>query len=119
MFKYAFKIDFFLKPYVCNFISCQEIFKHKHASNVFILSMGGVLSLTSLACCFTSTACTAGCALCPNCKVSVPAFKRCALECTIYTLQYKRTLQSTLSNIKELYSLHSNIKELYSLHSLI
>ena len=31
--------------------------------------MGGILSLTSLACCFTSTACTAGCALCPNCKV--------------------------------------------------
>lgn len=30
--------------------------------------MGGVLSLTSLACCFTSTACTAGCALCPSCK---------------------------------------------------
>jgi len=32
--------------------------------------MGGILSLTSLACCFTSTACTAGCALCPNCKNS-------------------------------------------------
>jgi len=29
-----------------------------------------VLSLTSLACCFTSTACTAGCALCPSCKNS-------------------------------------------------
>ena len=28
--------------------------------------MGGILSLTSLACCFTSTACTAGCALCPR-----------------------------------------------------
>jgi len=26
--------------------------------------------LTSLACCFTSTACTAGCALCPSCKNS-------------------------------------------------
>jgi len=32
--------------------------------------MGGILSLTSLACCFTSTACTAGCALCPSCKNS-------------------------------------------------
>ena len=32
--------------------------------------MGGILSLTSLACCFTSTACTAGCALCPSCKSS-------------------------------------------------
>jgi len=32
--------------------------------------MGGILSLTSLACCFTSTACTAGCAMCPNCKNS-------------------------------------------------
>merc|ERR1712038_222424 len=34
------------------------------------LTMGGILSLTSLACCFTSTACTAGCALCPSCKNS-------------------------------------------------
>ena len=32
--------------------------------------MGGIISLTSLACCFTSTACTAGCALCPSCKNS-------------------------------------------------
>lgn len=32
--------------------------------------MGGILSLTSLACCFTSTACTAGCALCPSCRNS-------------------------------------------------
>ena len=35
--------------------------------------MGGILSLTSLACCFTSTACTAGCALCPSCKNSTGA----------------------------------------------
>ena len=32
--------------------------------------MGGILSQTSLACCATSTACTAGCALCPNCNNS-------------------------------------------------
>ena len=28
--------------------------------------MGGILSLGSLACCFTSAACSAGCAMCPN-----------------------------------------------------
>jgi len=32
--------------------------------------MGGILSLTSLACCVSSSACGAGCALCPSCKNS-------------------------------------------------
>jgi hypothetical protein len=41
------------------------------------IRMGGILSLTSLACCFTSTACTAGCALCPNCKVSLCYYQWC------------------------------------------